>query len=155
MGSLTSVRKIWELCFCNVSQALQPDSIPEDLWALRSGEGDGWPLRSQSMRDTLTETLAGGRGSGPSLLFRRTLLISDVAGCCSLGRGVLFRRWTIWSHFILSLFISHKSFPHPTDPPKFQRIKMHRKAYTKAARWEEWCYKDKSSVITKEFSQPL
>lgn len=39
MGPLTSVRKIWELCFCNVSRALQPDSIPGDLWAPGAGEG--------------------------------------------------------------------------------------------------------------------
>lgn len=53
--------------------------------------------------------------------------------------------------------ISYKSFPHPADPPKslVLKKKKHRKVYTKAATWEEWGYKDKRSIITEEFSQPL
>lgn len=123
MGSLTSVWKIWELCYCNVSWAQQPDSI--------FGRFMGSVIQGRRLVATAISINAWhphrdpqrGRGSGLSLLFRGTLLISDVAGCCSLGRGVLFRRWTFWSYFILSPFISYKSFPHPTDPPKSQPIK--------------------------------
>lgn len=158
MGSLTSVWKIWELCFCNVSRARQPDSI--------FGRFMGSAIQGRRLVATAISINAWhprrdpqrGRGSGLSLLFRGTLLISDVAGCCSLGRGVLFQRWTFWSYFILSPFISYKSFPHPTDPPKSQPIKKkkkHREVHTKAAGWKEWCYKDKSSIIPKEFSRPL
>ena len=37
----------------------------EDLWALRSREGDWWPLRSQSTPDTLVETLEGAEAPAP------------------------------------------------------------------------------------------
>lgn len=123
MGSLTSVWKIWELCFCNVSWAPQPDSI--------FGRFMGSAIQGRRLVATVISINAWhprrdpgrGRGSGPSLLFRSTLLISDVAGCRSLGRGVLFRRWTFWSYFILFPLIFYKSFPHPTDPPKSKPIK--------------------------------
>lgn len=128
MGSLTSVWKIWELWFCNVSRAPQPDSI--------FGSFMGSAIQGRRLVATAISINAWhpcgdprrGRGSGPSLLFRSTLLISDVAGYRSLGRGVLFRRWTFWSYFILFPFISYKSFPHPTDPPKSQPKKEKKKS---------------------------
>lgn len=155
MGSLTSVRKIWELCFCNVSRALQPDSIPEDLWALRSGQGGWWPLQSQSVCDTLAETLPGGRGSGPSRPCRHIHLEWEAAGCHSLGCSVLSHAGTIWSPLILSLPHLLQIFSSPRWPSKTPTTKKRRKAHPKAASWEEWCYKDKSSIMTRRFLQPL
>lgn len=73
-----------------------------------------------------------------------------------LGCGMLSHAQTIWSHLILPLPHLLQIFFSSHWPSKISTLKkMHRKAYPKAASWEEWCYKDKSSIITMGFFQPL
>lgn len=125
MRSLTSVRKTWELCFCHVSWALQPDSILKDLWALQAGPGGWWPLPSQTVRDTLAETPPpGGRELWP-LTAVQTLRISALKGQAvgSLGCKRLLHARLIWSYLILSLPHLLQIFLHPTDPLKSQPLK--------------------------------
>lgn len=97
-----------------------------------------------SLNQCMTPSLAAQRPSpgveAPSCIAIQTHTshhIWEVAGCMLLlpwrGSALLIDEPFDLTLFCLCL-ISYKSFPHPTDSPKSQQLKKHRKAYTKATR---------------------
>lgn len=134
MGSLTSVRKTWELCFCNVSQALQPDSIPEDLWALRAEPRAGG---HRHLNQCMTPSHRPSRGAGalaPHCHAHVTYLHPEEAGCwVPRMRNAL----PCTNHLLASYFVSASSptnlFLIPLTLQNLNPKKTHRKAYPKAA----------------------
>lgn len=104
MGSLTSVRKIWELCFRNVSQALQPDSIPQDLWLWEQGKETGGPCDFSRGTTPMQRPWAGaevpsvphcssGRHTSPPLRSGRLL-------CPRVGTALWGTNHWVSSHFV-------------------------------------------------------
>lgn len=149
---------LWPLCRKSGNSVLMMfhkhcylDLIPEDLWALRSWGGDRWPLQSQSMHDTRT----GARSSGPSLLFRRPHLISEAAGCCCPGWGVLCYRWTIWAHLILSLPHRLQILFSPHWQSKISTAKNAQESIYWSSQMGRMALKDTNAIIAKEFFQLL